>query len=354
MRMRRIHALALCAILGACDRLADDSSTGELIARLSGALVGPMPDPHFNMAVLWRSPRGYLPGGDSCAVWESATRTEQIIQPVNSLHTINGRFFEADLYAPPPPDAFSLGRDDDFFRDPEHPERSIPFDHATGVLVAYADRNGNFRLDPCSDANCADQILGTSAAGQQFLPLPLPYDTAAWIELGRNELTALSNMYPESASSLLFTTEPWKPYGAQEIPAGYVVQRDKADTTRGQRFLDGFAPDMNIEIPLSRSPLLDGLTCDGGCVGSFVHGEAECPDLETGWCTLAPEKPPADAEFRGVQCRWFMQDNGEIEDVCNPVWSKVTWGCDRFAELWLGCPVPGPDSAPDLTWSCLE
>jgi hypothetical protein len=182
--------------------------------------------------------------------------------------------------------------------------------------------------------------------------VPLP-DTLGGSELGLDEYDALPDAYQDSQTSLLFTTEPWKPYGTREIPAGYLVQRDKADVASGQRFLDGFDPDMNIEIPLSGSRLLDRFSCDGGCVGGFAHGQAECPDLETGWCTVTPEIPPADAEFRGVQCRYLAPDSSD-EEICNPVWSKVTWGCDRFAELWLGCPVPGPDSDPDLTWSCLQ
>ena len=110
---------------------------------------------------------------------------------------------------------------------------------------------------------------------------------------------------------------------------------------------------MDVEIPLVGTPVLDGFACEGGCIGSFVHGEAECPDLETGWCSLTPEMPPADAEYRGVQCRPVNDENEPYREMCNPVWSVVAWGCDRFAEVWLGCEVAGPDSEPDLTWACL-
>lgn len=361
MRMRKLrtlrtHVLPLVAILTltACDELADDSNNGKLLARLSGTVVGALPDEPLRLATVWKLSGGYQYGVGSCSSWEAGSQTQQIIQEVDGL-AIDDSHFQVELDSAPPEDAFypSLA-DGDQIDDPEHPEWSIPFDWAIGVLVAYADRNDNGRLDRCHDATCTDRVLGTSNADGNFLVLPLPQDGAASTELGIDEFFALPEGYQDTQSALLFTTEPWRPYGVREIPAGYVVQREEADVASGQRFLDGFDPDMHIEIPLSGSPLLDELSCDGGCVGSFVHGEAECPDLETGWCAVTPEMPPADAEFRGVQCREVYRDGNPVDEICSPVWSTVTWGCDRFAELWLGCPVEGPGSPPDMTWSCLQ
>jgi hypothetical protein len=353
MRTLRIHALALGLILTACDGLADDTNTGKRLARLSGTMTGTMPDEPLRLAAVWKYAGGYSLGAGSCAPWESDAVTEQIVQEVDGS-LIEGNRFEVDLDAPPADDAFYPGHDDDSWNDPEHPEWSIPFEYAIGVLIAYADRNGNGRLDRCDGPTCTDRVMGTSNGDGGFVPFGQSVDGAASIELGVDDYLALPDAYEDSASALLFTTEPWQPYGAREIPAGYVVQRMRADVAAGERFFDGFDPAMDIEIPLSGSPILDGFACDGGCIGSFVHGEAECPDLETGWCSVAPEMPPPDAEYRGVQCRPVGGENGYYREACNPVWSKVTWGCDRFAELWLGCPVPGPDSEPDLTWACLR
>jgi hypothetical protein len=353
MRTLRRYALALGLILTACDGLADESSTGKRLARLSGTMTGTMPDEPLRLAAVWKQAGGYTLGAGECAAWESDAVTEQIVQEVDGS-LIEGNRFEVDFEAAPPDDAFYPGHDDGDWDDPEHPERSIPFEYAIGVLIAYADRNGNGRLDRCDGPSCTDRVMGTSNGDGAFVPFGQSVDGAASTELGVDDYLALPDAYQDTASSILFTTEPWRPYGAREIPAGYVVQRLTADVADGQRFFDGFDPSMDVEIPLVGSPILDGFACDGGCIGSFVHGEAECPDAETGWCSLAPEMPPADAELRGVQCRPVNDENQPYREMCNPVWSRVTWGCDRFAELWLGCEVAGPDSAPDLTWSCLE
>ena len=350
MSTLRIHALALALALTACDRLADDSDTGKVLAHLSGTVSGPMPDDPVRLATLWTIASS---SGDECAPWEFEAKNAAVIQDVDG-YLIDGSEFEVELDAAPPVEAFFPGLNQDGYQDSEHPERSLPFDHATGVLVAYADRNDNGRLDPCDDSNCADRVLGTSNPDGYFLTFLTSGDPVANTDLGIDEYFALPEAFAGTPTSLLFTTEAWKPYGTREIPPGYVVVRDEADVASGERFLDGFDPDMRIEIPLVASPVLDQLSCDGGCVSSFVHGEAECPDQETGWCSVTPEMPPTGAEFRGVQCRTIYRDGNPVGESCNPVWSTVTWGCARSAELWLGCPVAGPDSPPDLEWSCLD
>jgi hypothetical protein len=353
MRIMKINALALVLFLTACDGLVDDTSTGKTLARLSGTMSGTRPDGSVRVAAVWKpGGAGYQLGGGSCAPWEAYAVSEQaVVQEVDGSIIEDNRF-QVWFNGPPPDDAFWDYYGGSDWNDPEHPELSIPFEYASGVLVAYADRNDNGRLDRCDGPSCTDQVLGTSHG--DHVPFGLPRDPAAAIELGLDDYNALPGGYQDSPTSVLFTTEPWQPYGAREIPAGYVVQRARADVASGQRFFDGFDPAMGIEIPLSDSPILDGFACDGGCIGSFVHGEAECPDLETGWCSAAPEMPPADAQFRGVQCRPVNGEDESYREGCNPVWSRVTWGCDRFAELWLGCPVPGPDAEPDLTWACLR
>lgn len=229
----------------------------------------------------------------------------------------------------------------------------IPSRRAEGVLVAYDDRDGDGQLDLCSDATCTDRILGASNPAAPFLHREVVHQDPD----GYLGWSLLDDAYPEVARSLLYVEEAWKPYGVREIPAGYAVWRMDADVAAGERFLDAFDPTIDIEVPVVDSPVLDQLACEGGCDVRFAYGSPDCPDLETTWCTLRPQLPPA-----GVV---WVSGGGCADGQCIVGWQRLTIeGCTRRLETWYSCPTP-PEEAPLIDgywnldpsawdWSCVE
>jgi hypothetical protein len=325
MTMKMLGTMAtLGAMVTACSGLADDSAHGNF-GTLRGQLTLSQPPDPPQLAIVWfsQAPTG---GGGIAHLAEK-------VQEVTG--TMTGDRFEISLGTAPPSGAVN---DLDWF---QH-DYSVP-EHAEGVLIAYADGNGNGKLDPCVGTTCVDHVLGTSSADDGYLGFLQASDLA------------VQSAYTDSPSALLYVPTPWQPYGVDQIPAGYAISRDKRDLADG-RIVDAFDPAMNIEVPMIGSPLLDQLTCTAGLyVNAFTYGDPDCPDQQTTGCTRKPQMPPADAAHSGVQC-WYEGGSGAgsgDQQICTDTWAASVYGCAFEQAQWWGCPAATADDAAAHPCSCL-
>ncbi len=339
-----LFAIAMMGGGAACDELADDSKPGRSFGRLQGRLIGEIPDGvNLELAIVWR---GEATEDDPTCV--PIARNQPIVQAV-SWSVIDETHFRIELDGPPPADAVHGGLGDG---GDQAGGGTLPAERGDGVLVAYDDRDADGQLDLCRDATCTDRVLGASNPGAPFIEpagSPVANVPGGW--------GGIEAAYPDSPMSLLYVEDAWKPYGVRELAAGYAVWRADADVGEGERFLDAFDPAIDFEVRLTDSPILDQLSCEGGCEVDFEYGSSDCPDLETTWCTFDRERAPDGGALIEVRFTASM-------DACTPVWYRIAYaGCTRRIEQWNGCPdadacMPDTgvyDSDPDSwDWSCLE
>jgi hypothetical protein len=145
--MRNQITLLCLMMCVACGQVRDPKYAGPPLASLSGSLTGTglSTNDEVRLAVIWFRFEG--PGERSTP--PTVVATDLAFTGTFPIH------YQLDLYAPPPAEIISEQFDW---------QKLTTFHLATGVLVAYVDRNGNHQLDPIEPNGVAiDTVVGSSA-----------------------------------------------------------------------------------------------------------------------------------------------------------------------------------------------
>ncbi len=254
MKLRWVIIMSCTLALAACEKLADEESSGAAVATMRGTLnlaegMDP-PKGDLHLSILWRTGgRGDLETVSDCGPDELTSYRDQtqLLEQRLELDTDFPAAFSVELSEPPPESALF----------PVLPgEGGTPgVKRAEGELIVYRDGNHNGRLDLHGfDESSPDQVLGAGEGTAPGEPRPYTYR----IQYLTDDLAVVNQTFPASK-------------------AGYWLLREGRDKKTHEWTADVLALDgkAKIELILDATKYVQRWACSEVC---DVRDPDACPE----------------------------------------------------------------------------